>query len=431
MATTTPGGAPELGLSGTALQELLDDRAAQRRRLDRLWRWYANPMTGHTGDGRPTFAQEEALPARLRKEGTPLAPAPEVIVENDIGWRVDAMVEFLVGGAIRVASGDSETDGLIEGIFRRSGGATMFQDWALQGAIFGTADLLVRAGDARLEVVPAIRATPIFDANDGARLAGYAISTGGEAPIVELWTNAWHRVWKGGRKVVEERNTLGEPPIAHAQNRRNLNGYDGQSEVEPLIPLQNELNTRLSDRANRVTMQSFRMYLAKGLGDLGGPGARIAPGQVWSTDNEAASIEAFGGDATSPSEEAHIKEIREALDKHSGVPPAAVGVIKTGLGQLSSATAIEITFTGLRKGTERKQETFGAALRTAVAMALRAMQGDEAPTAEALVVEWPAILPTSEADRLENALRKQTLGVDRAAILRELGYAPTTQDADE
>ncbi len=36
--------------------------------------------------------------------------------------------------------------------------------------------------------------------------------------------------------------------------------YEGLSDVEPLIPLQDELNTRLSDRANRVTYQAFNMF---------------------------------------------------------------------------------------------------------------------------------------------------------------------------
>ena len=41
--------------------------------------------------------------------------------------------------------------------------------------------------------------------------------------------------------------------------------FEGLSDVEPLISLQDELNTRLCDRANRVTMQSFRMWLGKGI----------------------------------------------------------------------------------------------------------------------------------------------------------------------
>ena len=78
--------------------------------------------------------------------------------------------------------------------------------------------------------------------------------------------------------------------------------YEGQSEVEPLIPLQDELNTRLSDRANRVTMQSFKMYLAKGLdGFADGSAPVVGPGRVWTTDNPDASMQTFGGDSSSPS----------------------------------------------------------------------------------------------------------------------------------
>src|SRR5690606_944669 len=102
-------------------------------------------------------------------------------------------------------------------------------------------------------------------------------------------------------------------PVVHIQNIAQPFRYEGLGEVEPLIPLQDELNTRLSDRASRVTLQSFKMYLAKGLD--GFERAAVGPGQIWSTDNPDAQITAFGGDADSPSERDHIGEVREALDK--------------------------------------------------------------------------------------------------------------------
>ena len=45
------------------------------------------------------------------------------------------------------------------------------------------------------------------------------------------------------------------------------------------------------------------------------------PGRVWSTDDLDASIEPFGGDAHSPSESEHVEQVREAMDKASGVLP--------------------------------------------------------------------------------------------------------------
>ena len=83
------------------------------------------------------------------------------------------------------------------------------------------------------------------------------------------------------------------------------------------MALQDELNTRLSDRANRVTLQSFKMYLGKGI--EGFENRQVAPGRMWSTENPDAKIEEFGGDEGSPSEEAHLRNIRDALEKASGV----------------------------------------------------------------------------------------------------------------
>src|SRR5690606_4574016 len=124
----------------------------------------------------------------------------------------------------------------------------------------------------------------------------------------------------------------GRVPVVHVQNVAQPYRYEGLSEVEPLIPLQDELNARLSDRASRVTMQSFKMYLVKGI--EGFDAMPVGPGQIWCTENAQASIEAFGADASSPSEESHIKEIRDALDKTSGVPPLATGVVQGRVGNL-------------------------------------------------------------------------------------------------
>ena len=82
------------------------------------------------------------------------------------------------------------------------------------------------------------------------------------------------------------------------QNMSQPFRFEGLGEVEPLVPLQDELNTRLSDRASRVTMQTFKMYLARGID--GFDATAVGPGQIWSTDNLDASIEGFGGERRQP-----------------------------------------------------------------------------------------------------------------------------------
>jgi hypothetical protein len=222
----------------------------------------------------------------------------------------------------------------------------------------------------------------------------------------------------------EHDETRGGPPIVHIQNIAQPLAYEGLGEVEPLIPLQDELNTRLSDRASRVTMQSFKMFLAKGLDGL--DRLPVGPGQVVLTSNPEATIETFGGDASSPSEDAHIAEIREALDKVSGVPPLAAGVVRAKIGNLSSANALRVTLMGLLSRTARKRITYGRGLVEASRMVLDAL--DRAgilrtdPRDRDLRVVWPDPLPPSESDALIAAERKLAIGVPRQQVLAELGY---------
>jgi hypothetical protein len=203
----------------------------------------------------------------------------------------------------------------------------------------------------------------------------------------------------------------------------------GAGDVEPLIGLQDELNTRLSDRAYRVTMTSFRMWLGRGIEDF--TKRPVGPGQMWSTDNPAATIEAFGGDSTTPSEESHIAEIREALDKISGVPPVAAGVLRAKLGDLTSAVALRVTLIALLARTERKRAALAHTMNILVQRLLdlldRAGIVPSDPADRGIDINWPTALPESDMDRLREAQVKVELGVPKNVVLAELGYEELAQ----
>ncbi len=471
----------EIGLDSARLEALIADH--ERRRLpglERLWRYYRNPLEGEAGaPARLRLAQEAGLPARFRRmrEGE---DQKEVVIENDIAWRIHAMVDFMFGRPVQIVStAEDETkrreiERILDRAFEASGGVGLLQDMALLGAVYGHVDLLVRAEDVRgaaggrgveaalraaprvrIEAIDPTRAIPLVNPDDFRRLDAMIIRVTKRARGEERRTpgflrrrfgaasrrrdrvesieiiSASHRLLARDRRLIEESvNPLGETPVAHIQNVAQPLTYEGLSEVEPLIPLQDELNTRLSDRAHRVTMQSFKMFLAKGmdLGREGGAPARIGPGQVWSTENPDASIEAFGGDGASPSEDHHIEQIRQALDKASGVTPVAAGVIRGRVGQLSSENALRITLMGLLAKTARKQVTYGRGLAEVSRMVLKALDvAGVYPTRSeerSVRIEWPDPLPGQERSRLETALLKRELGVDQRRVLAELGYAP-------
>ena len=472
----------------------------------RLWAYYKNDLTPLGGGlpeaarnpdwqacARPYYqAQEFGLPARITGRshlayGGVGVPQPafirkEVVIENDIGWRIDTGVHFLTGKPVvmesmaRRSQDARQIEAALTAVWEASGGLALLQELALLGAIYGFVDLVVRVrseggGDAAeengakdksnlpsalragqvvsLEAIEPPRVLPILDEQDYRRLkfwiqafhrqTNHMADAGGlwrlfnrggrrieEIEVVEILGPTWWQRYEDGVLAAEGENPLGRVPVVHVQNFSNPAHYEGASEVEPLVALQDELNTRLSDRANRVTFQSFKMYLGKGI--EGFEDRPVAPGRMWATDNPEASIEEFGGDAESPSESAHIAELREAMDKVSGVTPLAAGLLRDQLGNLSSATALKVVLMGTLARLERKRVAYGAGLVEANRLVLDALDRfgilKTDPEDRGTRLHWPSPLPESLEDKLAEAKTKCELGVPAETILREMGYEP-------
>ncbi len=405
-------------------------------RFNRLWDYYANcatevPAASDTSRGY-TQAQEIGLPARITGKTDSGARRKEVVIENDIAWRINAMVDFLFGKPITIqstaASDDRRKDieSILKVVFDANGGAVFFQDLAVLGAVYGFVDCIVRtsgslaarlanltspgtspittatpsdsilraASEISLELIDAPRALPVLEETDYKRIATYiqhfyqvcnaiddddsfitklfgSPASGSRrktVAVTEILGADVRQRYEDGHLRAEGVNPLGRVPVVHIPNLPQPGFYEGISDVEQLLPLQDELNTRLSDRASRITMQSFKMYLAKGLDGMSD--RHVSPGQIWCTDNPDATIESFGGDVATPGEDLHIAEIREALDKVSGVTPVVAGVLKNKLGNLSSAVALKMTFMGMLSKTYRKQLTYSQGIKDICKMTL-------------------------------------------------------------
>jgi hypothetical protein len=147
---------------------------------------------------------------------------------------------------------------------------------------------------------------------------------------------------------------------------------------------------------------------------------------MWCTDNPEASIVEFGGDAEAPSEQQHISEIREAMDKISSVTPVVAGVLKDKVGNLTSAVALRLTFMGMLSKNDRKRHTYSEGIRKTCRMVLSIL--DTAGiyrTSEAereVDVIFPSPLPENLLEKLQEAQIKRELGVPAEQVLRELGY---------
>lgn len=483
----------------------------------RLWDYYQNPMYSTTGlsaadaklnESARTYiqAQEMGLPARItgikRSETSGLLGGKavadierkEIVIENDIGWRINAMVDFLFGKSVDIVSRAedenkrTEIDKILKHVFNVNGGVRFFQDMAVLGAVYGFVDCIVRPGqkiidyyarrpstnisntsssskaffeqileiisDCSLELIEAPRALPVLDERDFRKINFYiqhfieqknetavessflrrllagkgSSATRRTAAVTEIISSDWWQRYEERELVAEGPNIMGVVPVVHIQNIAQPMYYEGISDVEPLVSLQDELNTRLSDRASRITFQAFKMYLAKGIEGI--ENRAVSPGRMWSTDNPDASIEQFGGDNATPSEDAHIAEIREALDKASGVTPVVAGVLKDKIGNLTSGVALRMTLMGMLARTERKHFVYGQGLKEIAAMIMHLLDVTNiypnSKEERKFDVIFPSPLPENVLEKLNEAKLKKELGVPAEQVLRELGYEINT-----
>ena len=155
-------------------------------------------------------AQEYGLPARITglARGIPAGvfgarvlndiQRKEVVIENDIAWRVNAAADFLFGKPIslisRAAEGRKreEIEAILKALFAANGGPGFFQDMAVLGSVYGFVDCFLRPGDPLttrssssshpsslplssvlqwaqaidLELIEAPRALPVLDEDD-------------------------------------------------------------------------------------------------------------------------------------------------------------------------------------------------------------------------------------------------------------------------
>ncbi|AQQ72084.1 Phage portal protein, SPP1 Gp6-like [Limihaloglobus sulfuriphilus] len=506
-------------ISGEYVQWLIEHQWPSRlSRFEQLWDYYDNrpesvfdkpAELSKANEMSRTFVlpQEAGLPPRITgvtKTGpnisNPLTEIQrkEVVIENDIGWRINAMVDYLFGSGIKLlskaedAGRKSRIENILNAVFEHNGAASLFQEMAVLGSVYGYVDCLIRCGglfepfrisqlkhstsanpntgqsltsqhftsapdveqlarEITIELIEAPRSLPVLDENDYRSYRLYvqhfirsnnALETNesfltrilrkeqpalprSQTSVTEVFSQSGWQRYEDGELVMRGENPLGVIPVVHIQNMARPCFYEGHSDVEPLIPLQDELNTRLSDRANRITFQSFRMFLLKGID--AGTEKQMMPGRLWSTFNENASIDEFGGDANCPSETEHIGEIREALDKVSGVTPIVAGVIRDKLGNLTSAVALRMTLMGMLAKTQRKRLTYGEGIRRICRLILLAFDKSgifhTEPREREIEIIFPNPQPEDTIEKLREAQLKQELGISREQVLKELGYS--------
>ena len=89
-------------LPSALLDVLIEEhQAITEPRLRRLWDYYRNPARHESGGKLTELAQEMGLPKRLARtpdqEALLGGVSREVVIENDIAWRMHTHVDFMFG----------------------------------------------------------------------------------------------------------------------------------------------------------------------------------------------------------------------------------------------------------------------------------------------------------------------------------------------
>jgi hypothetical protein len=219
---------------------------------------------------------------------------------------------------------------------------------------------------------------------------------------VEVWTAGRFQLVVDGQVVRDGPNPYGFIPFVHVANLQPPNSSWGESDLTHLIPLNRELDERMSDQADMIRYHADPPVVFRGIeehSDL-----PVGPGTVWDLPRDAdVSLLEWRGNA--PAVQDHIERVLRAMYDVSETPRTSFG----DSGRLLSGVALETELQPLVHRTLRKRVIWGAALHRCARLMLQLaerLEPGRAPGAFApyrAQVVWPQMLPRDDdADAQRN-----------------------------
>ena len=224
--------------------------------------------------------------------------------------------------------------------------------------------------------------------------------------------------------MVRRANPYGFIPFVHIPNSRPANEYWGVSDLKDVIPLNRELNERMSDMADVIRFHADPPILFKGV--MEHSNLAVGPGTVWDIP-EGAEVELLEWRGQAPAVQEHIERVMRALHDVAETPKSAFG----DSGRLLSGVALEIELQPLIQKTLRKRVWWSAGLRRRNRYILQIAEqkglGSFAPYRSKVL--WPPLLPTDNDAEVRNnvALVEAGLRSRRSAMDRLGEESPETE----
>ncbi len=268
------------------------------------------------------------------------------------------------------------------------------------------------------------------DARDRYGWRGTARSSLDEVETLEIWTAERFQLVVGGELARDDANPYGFIPFVHVPNLQPPNTPWGVSDLVDVIPLNRELDERMSDQADVIRYHADPPVVFRGVerhSDLA-----VGPGTVWDLPRDA-DVSLLEWRGSLPTLQEHIERVLRALYEVAETPRTSFG----DSGRLLSGVALETELQPLIQRTLRKRVGWSAALRHVMRLALLLserfdprLRGGIARSGAALFapyrvqVIWPPLLPRdddAEAQRnlalVAGGLRAHRSAMDALGVL--------------
>lgn len=287
-------------------------------------------------------------------------------------------------------------------------------------------------GRIRLSVVPTQFVFPRFNDHDKDKLEHllimYPIRTEKETGILfkrtstttviykEFWTNSEIVVYEGDKEVDRMENPYGFIPFVQIKNFPVAGRTRGVGDLDDVIPLNVELNTKKSDISEVIDYHSAPITLVYGakIGNL-----EKGANKVWGGLPKDAKVENLGlqGDLTASAN--YIAETKTAMCEIAGIPETVLG----GASAISNTSGVALQYINLPliERTRIKRNCSTAGLKTVneyilfIAMYHGLIEKPEDISMRDFVsneVTLPDTLPKDELMELQKIQQEMTIGIE-------------------
>jgi hypothetical protein len=210
--------------------------------------------------------------------------------------------------------------------------------------------------------------------------------------VVESWTADRLEIWVADQLTRADGNPYGFIPFVHVPNLPLPNETSGRSDLVDVLPINRELDERVSDQSDVIRFHAAPPVVFKGVSEHND--LAVGPGTVWDIPADAdVMLLEWQGQGVEVGE--HLDRLLRALFEVSETPRTAFGDSDG----LLTGVALEIQLRPIIQKTLRRRVWWTRGLRRRAMMVLRLLDqfgGQMRGSVEAYRVRviWPPMLPS-------------------------------------